>query len=1601
MSSHYRKHAAVIKSLLFVCLFGSGGDLEAQTGVQTPAAPTKSEDTSDDSEPKVQNYQLKHAKAAEVLKIWKQLHGIVNGVSVDERTNSIVYFSNDEAARELRESLNLLDSETPSPIVPPTPVVQGSSQQAPVPAKSKPAGAFRKFAFKHAKVVDVVKILREVTGVSIDNENMEGFAVDERTNSVIWKVKDEWESRHWEETLLTLDGESSASKPQKTPSPYRPTDDDRAEGSSLSFQTLTISMEFDPSSTVESLKQRYNELEQQAHQLADKLRQSKSPRESERSELHAAVRKSFEARQALQRAELADLAGRMKSMQQSIDMRDKLADKVVQRRVEDLLNPNLKWDTTPSKEPKSLVADEPQNSDSTSPSLSSTQAAVARLLARLPHFATPQGDVATAPIAFLGIDYQGPWSVGDFRYELQEEIEAQISQSSSCSVVSRRMTEYAMAEQQIKPTDVVTPVVLKKLTQSLRSLDIKVQGLMIARLKHLGDSDSTRNGEFEVSLELFDINLHNYNERATVRNDRSSSDSREKEPQLLQGRWIIESWSKESEDQLSIAENQFELRIEGYAIHVFDDVGNQYASMMLDERNIEPAAYKGIACPVNYVIDPNGDRIVCPGILELDGERLRICYSRDSIEGAGSEKFRPSLFIPGSKVTLIECRRAPADTANASALNDIDLSTPQAALDTIHRYSIARPGDFPAECYIDEALLELSGMMLQNLYMMSAMSQIALQTGGVIGENDGVPVVSGASPAFHIQVDALLKEHRLPTPLESANKALELLAKLTFGSTLGNGASLVHADRQLIRMAAGVLKSPKVFLPAASKLLTAFGENDADVTKSKEAAQTQPKADITINGDEATATFISSGNDSSSSPLTAPRVTKLRRIDGRWLICEILTDEEISQMQSSYSGVMEVFGGATEVNSNEPKTSDSVQRKSSASPVGSSKTQQSEWHDFLQLLPESGTALVMFSYESETKEQMLPVAKKVAEAAAVQFIELPLTNWRKIISPEATHFVLMKDRQLVGTRTGLMTEARLRDFVVKSHDWLTPRSTGIDENSLVRIDCFINPGTDNIGSQHGGAYPMTTAVVAVHEDQALLFGPESIAEYIEKGYACVAIVRDASGNQKQVPMDVLLKGPVKLLGRSEKQPKSAASIKVTLGDGTVSEVPLPSFARIYPKSVTELLEAYDVGSAIYHIRGVQGLKPVRLAAIQDAPNVSQRVLSGSFTRERHVPPLHGFRSPIHWQSQTVPKADGHIYGDNINGAEMFEVLCPTRPAPCGFTFNEHGCLVGKYGLGEPSEKDMTHTVFKPDTTHSVLQAALEKIDDAGLKAALTQTLEESKSAASIKDENKPAAGDAPSTNASQTSSSSPARFDTPQALLARLDECSKNGSYEEFVTLFTDEGVRDLAGCLLVSAMQMTAMVDLAKQTGGNLSHGTAPISEALEHWLKPNPTQEQQQAASDALSMMFSLAFSGTSPDITAITGYTDAIRKIAERITDHRKFSVDMLNAYYRLTGEPFAYFGAKNSQWQVTQSGETALATLIIHTTPTTEAAGIASVASEHSSSFTDAAQTPVMILKNANGTWRIASLFNELLKEAEATAPVSSTPAAEVLQLLQGE
>ncbi len=562
MPSHQRNHTAVIRGMLIVCLLCSGSSLEAQieapTPVPTQEAPSKSNGTSDDSELKIHNYQLKHAKAAEVLKPFKQLHGGKTTATIDERTNSIVFLANETNARELRESLALLDGDAPHPIIPPTPVVQGSSLKVPRPAKSKPAGPFRKFTFKNANVADVVKILRELTGANIDNENMEGFAVDERTNSVIRKVEDEWESRHWEETLLTLDGESSTDRIQSAPSPYAapgsmPTPIDFAltpnsQASTQPTQTLTFSMGFERGESLESLKQRYSELEQKAHQLADKLKQSTSLSESDRIELQQAVRKSFEARQALQRAELADLAQRMKSMQQSIDMRDKLADKVIEQRIEDLLNPNLKWDLLAAKD-RTLDG---HNSESSNGSATTAQSAPETPALTPESSAYLPPSIAPTPISF-------PYDPGK------------------------------------RPETIIM--------------------------------------------------------------------------ERIQGEWIAESMISAGKDSLSDYSEPFEVLITGNEMRF--KVGDQDLSGPNPMLLVGPkGSFRSIVSadqpmPLDIVMDPNGENREMRSIIACDGTTLSICFAEEDESKSG---FRPSSFIPGSKVVVIKCYRlTPTAPANKPA----------------------------------------------------------------------------------------------------------------------------------------------------------------------------------------------------------------------------------------------------------------------------------------------------------------------------------------------------------------------------------------------------------------------------------------------------------------------------------------------------------------------------------------------------------------------------------------------------------------------------------------------------------------------------------------------------------------------------------------------------------------------------------------------------------------------------------------------------------------------------------------------------------------------------------------------------------------------
>lgn len=1015
---------------------------------------------------------------------------------------------------------------------------------------------FQKYTFQHAKARDVLCILQQLTG-----EASICGAVDERTNSLIFVGDDDVEAQQFVAFFKMLDSKS-----------VEPSvgDDMRVsvgEGIRINVPALgpnPVALDFaiGPKGNRESLQDQYSSLEQQAHQLADQIKQSKSSSESDKRKLQAAVRKSFEARQALQLAELADLAQRLKSMQQSIEMRDKLADKIIDRRVTDLLNPDLKWDTSSV----SVNAKTKSNSN----------------------------DVSAPTVESVRQKAQGKWIVESWQSEAKDDITLQglelriegdilTFSTNTIDMQWQGLCQRKSSEGTVYNVNFVwDPNGDHQALPGIVSCDGESLKVCYGIPRSKNDVTEWRPERFIPGSRVVLMQCRRPHAPICTAPEPlagRSTQSSELDRPSISGRWKINAYSEES---LEVKDGEYgEVIIaNGEICLVNPQKTNEVCTWVFDQRSIQPDLYTNKTCPINIVI---GNGPACPGIIRLESDRLRICISTHELNFDDPDRYRPTEFRPGLKVAFLDCSRV---TPNASEMGDYN-----------------------------KALNQLQGTWAIRSYQHGTFTETA-------GELKGRTIVIEGSSYYSV----------LSEEGQRAKASIQLNHK----------------------------KSPK-------------------------------EIDLTMDFD-----------DGSKMALFG-----IYSVDGESLRLCVNEESRPTEFLSTRENgaTLITLEKTTEVQATSPKTL---------------------WSDFLNLLPESGPALVMFSFEPDIREQMQPVAKKVADDAKGQFIELPLARWRNLFSSEATHFVLMKDRQLVGTRIGLMTESRLAGFVSKAKDWLTPKSIGVDEKSLVRIDCYINLGAEEVGSQLGTPIPITTAVVAVHEDQVLLFGTEAIAEYIEKGFACVAIARDASGKEKQLPLDVVFKGPVKLLGRKKQDAKPMAKATFTRDDGTTYELDLqlPFLSNIYPKSMTEPLDEYDVGSAIYQVRGLEGYRAVKVAPMNETLKLNDRVLSGSFTNEPYASTIPGLHSSIHWQSQTVNKVERHVYGSNINGAELFEVLCPTRPAPCGFTFDDHGRLIGKYGLGSPSEKDMTHTVFLPDATHSVLRAAIERMSDSDLKASLVRSLEE-------------------------------------------------------------------------------------------------------------------------------------------------------------------------------------------------------------------------------------------------------------------------------------
>ncbi len=273
-------------------------------------------------------YYLRHAKANQAAGMIQLLYpGRAEAIVADERSNSLFIRADEKQIREIEKYIEILDQD-----VSPT-------SNALVSTVTADEVQLKIVHLQHSDANQTAAVIEQLFG----GANVT-VAVDARTNSLIVR-SNETLLMQIEAILLRLDEQPGKQAPI-------------VSSTTGTAANSTITVTPDPTATSEprivpiaEYRGRLNELELPLLQLAEKVRSTEASLGKDhpdslkqRASLRETIQKTFATRQEIQRAELTEFTRRLQRMQQSIDSRDLILDKIVDRRLEELLNPDTSWD---------------------------------------------------------------------------------------------------------------------------------------------------------------------------------------------------------------------------------------------------------------------------------------------------------------------------------------------------------------------------------------------------------------------------------------------------------------------------------------------------------------------------------------------------------------------------------------------------------------------------------------------------------------------------------------------------------------------------------------------------------------------------------------------------------------------------------------------------------------------------------------------------------------------------------------------------------------------------------------------------------------------------------------------------------------------------------------------------------------------------------------------------------------------------------------------------------------------------------------------------------------------------------------------------------
>ncbi len=357
--------------------------------------------------------------------------------------------------------------------------------------------------------------------------------------------------------------------------------------------------------------------------------------------------------------------------------------------------------------------------------------------------------------------------------------------------------------------------------------------------------------------------------------------------QKLQGVWTIEEWASglgEDPAEEWIAKSG-EVRIDGSLITIPFTQGDVRVdiSMLLELQ--PPGNPQG----VNITIDPNGQSTKALGIIDCDGDRLRLCVGQwVGKEEVLSESSRPKVFAAGSDVSFLECRKTPQDVAVQSSTGH-GFQSPEALLDYMTDCLLKEDFANFIQLLTDDEAKRIAGLMLQSAYSIMTVSEIA-------AKDSSESVKQNPQQAAFAGIRSVLQSSMRNDASPEAEAAFEQLnvratqAILTGGS--GTAPEFNPDDySQLLKTAAGVLKDDRTFLGEISKALMALNSK-SQVSNS---VPSRPTWTIVIDGDVAIATDTRKTAESSGNVSPFERL-ELKRIGGYWKVSKLISDKALREV---------------------------------------------------------------------------------------------------------------------------------------------------------------------------------------------------------------------------------------------------------------------------------------------------------------------------------------------------------------------------------------------------------------------------------------------------------------------------------------------------------------------------------------------------------------------------------------------------------------------------------------------------------------------------------------------------------------------------------